>query len=239
MARYANYVFDLYGTLVDIRTDEEKPSLWRAAAGFFRGNGAAYDAEELRASYLRLCRAEQAKKDDPHYEIELRHVFRMLYEKKGVKADEGLVGETAVFFRSRSTEKLEEYPWVRPVFSLIRSEGAGIYLLSNAQACFTLPELKKLGLLNEFDGMVLSSDAGVRKPDVRIMKKLLDSYGLSVGECLMTGNDQRADMGAAEAVSMDCLFIKTETSGRYDPKLRVSRELLDGDFSRLPGLMGL
>ena len=25
---YQNYIFDLYGTLVDIRTNERKPSLW-------------------------------------------------------------------------------------------------------------------------------------------------------------------------------------------------------------------
>ena len=31
---YKNYFFDLYGTLVDIRTDEQEPSLWRDLAEF-------------------------------------------------------------------------------------------------------------------------------------------------------------------------------------------------------------
>lgn len=35
---YKNYFFDLYGTLVDIRTDERKPSLWRGAAEFIIKN---------------------------------------------------------------------------------------------------------------------------------------------------------------------------------------------------------
>ena len=29
---YRNYIFDLYGTLVDIHTDESKPSFWKALA---------------------------------------------------------------------------------------------------------------------------------------------------------------------------------------------------------------
>ena len=34
-----NYIFDLYGTLVDIWTDEERELLWRGVADFL-GDGA-------------------------------------------------------------------------------------------------------------------------------------------------------------------------------------------------------
>ena len=30
--KYENYIFDLYGTLVDIHTDEEKTELWEKLA---------------------------------------------------------------------------------------------------------------------------------------------------------------------------------------------------------------
>ena len=32
---YETCIFDLYGTLVDIRTDEEKPGLWEKLALFY------------------------------------------------------------------------------------------------------------------------------------------------------------------------------------------------------------
>ena len=32
---YENYVFDLYGTLVDIHTDEEAPAVWERLAYFY------------------------------------------------------------------------------------------------------------------------------------------------------------------------------------------------------------
>ena len=239
MKGFRNYIFDLYGTLFDISTDESGRRLWRLSALYYSEHGAGYAAEELRRRYLELCAEEQGRSPDPLYELELRDVFRRLYIEKGTAPDDRLIADTAVFFRLTSTKKLRLYPWVKPVFGRIREAGARIFLLSNAQACFTEPELIAMGIGDAFDGIVLSSDAGVRKPDPRIMETLLDRFGLSADESIMIGNDQRADMGTARAVGMEGLFIRTATSGEYDPELAVGRELLDGAYHRLPVLMGL
>jgi putative hydrolase of the HAD superfamily len=236
---YRNYVFDLYGTLADIRTNEASPRLWRLVALWFSAHGAKYSAGELKKAYLSACAREQQKNPEPLYEIELRTVFRELFLQKGAEPDDRLVSEAALFFRLSSTEKLRLYPWVKPVLAALRESGAGIYLLSNAQACFTVPELAALGLNSAFDGVVLSSDAGIKKPHPEIMKLLIDRYSLDPRDCLMTGNDQRADIALAKDFQMDQLYIRTETSGEYDPCLRAKFELLDGDFSRLPVLLGL
>ena len=236
---YRNYIFDLYGTLADIRTNEASPRLWRLAALYFGAHGAAYSAKELKRAYLSLCAREQQKSAEPLYEIELREVFRGLYRLKGVDPREGLVSDTALFFRLTSTEKLKLYPWVKPTLAALRESGAGVYLLSNAQACFTLPELTALGLDGAFDGVVLSSEAGVKKPHPEIMRRLLEKYGLDPQESLMTGNDQSADIAVAKAFGMDSLYLRTETSGGYDPLLRANYEILDGDLSRLPRILGI
>ena len=236
---YKNYIFDLYGTLADIRTDEKSPTLWKKAALYYTENGAPYEAAELRREYLRLCRAEQGRHRAPLYEIELRKVFRALYAAKGVTPDRRRVEETAVFFRLVSLRKLQRYPWVAPVFSALRERGARLFLLSNAQSCFTVPELRALGLLDAFDGIVISSDAHIKKPSPKIMRKLLTRYDLAVGESLMIGNEQGCDVAVAHAVGMDALYLQTETSGVYDPALKAEYELLDGDFSRLPSLLGI
>ena len=239
MARYRNYIFDLYGTLADILTDESSPRLWRLAAMYYGEHGAAYSGPELRAAYLRLCGSEQAKSPDPLHEIELRRVFDLLYREKGAEPDARLVDETAVFFRLTSTKKLRLYPWVNKLLPTIRDRGSHVYLLSNAQACFTQPELKRLGLDNAFDAVVLSSDAGVKKPSPRIMRALIEASGLDPAESIMVGNDQRSDIAVARAFDMDSLYIRTETSGPYDEALKAKYELTDGDFSKLPGLLGI
>ena len=52
---YETCIFDLYGTLVDIRTDEEKEELWERLALFYAYYGARYSPDELRCSYKRLA----------------------------------------------------------------------------------------------------------------------------------------------------------------------------------------
>ncbi len=239
MARYLNCIFDLYGTLADIRTDERSQKLWRLAALYYSEHGAGYQPTELKKAYLRLCKCAQEREADPLFEIELREVFSSLYFEKGIIPDGRLVAETAVFFRLSSLKKLKLYPWVKPVFKALRESGCGIYLLSNAQACFTEPELRALGIENDFDDTLLSSDAGVRKPSPAIMRRLLEENGLEAGSCVMVGNDRRADIALANAFGMDSVYIKTETSVEEEPLERASYELLDGDFARLPELLGI
>ncbi len=239
MAEFRSYLFDLYGTLADIRTDEKSRLLWEKTALFYGETGAPYEPRELRARYLALCRAEQERHRDPLYEIELRKVFRALYEEKGRSPSPREADAAALFFRVTSTKKLRLYPWVLPVLRQIRAEGAKAYLLSNAQSCFTRSELRLLGLDALLDGVVISSDAHIRKPSPRILQKLLRDYGVDPASALMTGNEQRSDVAAAHACGIPALYLQTETSAPYDPAFAAERELLDEDYARLPALLGL
>ena len=102
---YENYFFDLYGTLVDIRTDERKLSLWRGVAEFYSVCGAPYTPAEIHTRYLALCAEETELLAAAHpalgtegVEIELRNVFRRLFEEKGVPVSATQVEDTAVLF---------------------------------------------------------------------------------------------------------------------------------------------
>ena len=58
---YRNYIFDLYGTLVDIHTDEEKDELWTKMAELYGREGAAYTQEALKKAYRDGCRKEEER----------------------------------------------------------------------------------------------------------------------------------------------------------------------------------
>ena len=51
---YHNFIFDLYGTLVDIHTNENKTSLWKRLALFYSFQGASYTGRDLRNRYRQL-----------------------------------------------------------------------------------------------------------------------------------------------------------------------------------------
>lgn len=237
MKEHSDFIFDLYGTLADIRTDEASPALWRKAALYFGAHGAAYLPAELKERYLALCDAEQRKSPDPYYEIELSEVFASLYRDKGVEPDGRLVAETALFFRLASVKKLRLYPWTLPLIGRLRAAGKGIYLLSNAQSCFTLPELRALGLADAFDGIAISSDLGLKKPHPGIMRALLEENGLDPASCVMTGNDRTTDIAIAKAFGMDSVFIRTESSGGPVPGLEANIETDELSLKKDPALL--
>lgn len=54
MTGYRTCIFDLYGTLVDIHTDENAPQVWEALAAHYSARGAVYRPKELRLSLIHI-----------------------------------------------------------------------------------------------------------------------------------------------------------------------------------------
>lgn len=258
---YKAYIFDLYGTLVEIRTNENKPYLWTKMSELYASLGAAYGARDLKARFLALVMQEQAwgrgqtvsiqektggrdpvtaattGREDCLAEPDMRKVFRRLYLEKGVSCDGRKAQMTALFFRTLSRQHLCVYDGVREILQELARRGKKRYLLSNAQSDFTRPELEMTGLSECFDGILLSSEEGCRKPSPVFFQRLLKRYGLHPAECLMVGNDETADIGGAWQVGMDSLYIHTATSpvcqGRYNPTYRV----MDGDWRKVAAIL--
>ncbi len=223
MKQYKAYIFDLYGTLVDIRTDESCASLWRELALFYGYQGASYEPEELKQRYEELVAIAEEKLSaldaetfpdavNPHIEIQIEPIFEALYEEKSVKPSEDLIKYTAQFFRASSTRFVRLYAGAKELLEGLRAAGKQVYLLSNAQRSFTLYELQALGIYECFDRVYISSDAGVKKPDPRFYEKLLRENGLDVADCLMIGNDLSCDVAGAKGVGMDSYYIHTAIS---------------------------
>ena len=58
---YKNYIFDLYGTLVDINTNEEKAYLWKKMAEFYGYYGAHYKPVELKKLIKKPAKMKRKK----------------------------------------------------------------------------------------------------------------------------------------------------------------------------------
>ena len=242
MRRYRAYLFDLYGTLVDIHTDETRPALWRAMAGWFAAEGAGYEPRALQEAYLRLCAAEEAAMKraapDIEAEIDISAVFTGLYAEKGVAAEEALIGRTAAAFRRLSTTHLRCYAGAEELLRALRRQGSLVILLSNAQRLFTAPELESLGLTELFDGIFLSSDYGCKKPDGRFFAAPMAQFGLKPSDCLMIGNDPVCDAWGASRAGMDCVYIRSALSPKPEGACPPCAARLKGmDLRRLGRLL--
>ena len=210
--RYTDLIFDLYGTLVDIHT-EENDAVWEKTALYFGYYGASFTAGSLKAAFESELKKRQAKAGQSYEcfpDIPFHQVMADLFRRNGVVENADSLGiQAAQLFRISSTEYIRLYPGVLEALAALRSKGYRLWLLSNAQEMFTRYELNHLGLTDSFDGIYLSSCFGCRKPDKRFFRALLETQKLDPGNCLMIGNDRETDIAGAKAAGIDTFYMHT------------------------------
>lgn len=210
--KYTDLIFDLYGTLVDIHTEEDE-TVWEKTAIYFGFYGAHYSGEALKQAFGTAMEEREAKAGQSYEcfpDIPFEEVMAELFRAKGVEDNADTLGiQAAQLFRISSMEYIRLYPNVLEALGELRKRGYRLWLLSNAQKIFTAYELRHLGLGEQLDGIYLSSDYGCRKPDVRFYRALLEEQRLDPGKCLMIGNDRQTDIAGAKAAGMATLYMHT------------------------------
>ncbi len=242
MSRWHDCIFDLYGTLVDIRTDEQSPRLWEEMARWYGAQDAEYTPEALRDGYFDLIhQLEQAPgrpgdAHEAHPEIQIEKVFLGLFQDKGVRADMALAVRTGEYFRKCSLDYIRLYEGAEELLKALRASGRRVWLLSNAQRIFTMYELRSLGLEQYFDAIYLSSDYGVKKPDRRFFQLLLHQQGIRPEDAVMVGNDGVCDIRGAQAVGLSTVYIRSNISPR-EPLPQADYVLEHMDLARVQKIL--
>ena len=93
---------------------------------------------------------------------------------------------------------LEALDYLRPRYSL--------YILSNGFTELQTRKMQSAGILGYFDGIVLSEDVGINKPDRRLFDHALGVAGATIREVLMIGDDFAVDIEGAHAAGWDQMF---------------------------------
>lgn len=213
-----NYIFDVYGTLIDIHTDEDKKELWEKMARFYSYKEALYEPFELKECYehyvdeeCSLVAGNIARNRYPEPQVE--RVFARLFAEKGVEVSDEIAAVTAQFFRALSMEYIRLYYGVKPLLERLRAEGKRLFILSNAQQVFTEYELKYLGIYDMFDAVYLSSDSGTKKPDRGFFRQLLKDHELEPEHTMMIGNSAHDDIIPARALGLATCYIRSNLTG--------------------------
>jgi putative hydrolase of the HAD superfamily len=205
-------LFDLYGTLVDIEVQEDSPTLWRSLAQWVTANlDRPVSGNELHRDYVRICQDKVRVRGEGFI---LPEVFQELL---GDKASERQVRSFASEFRRLSTKKLELRPYTIPLLTTLRAEKYRLALVSNTESIVTYYDLDHYALRPMFDAVILSSDAGVAKPDPEILRKALSSISATASDTVFVGDNFWTDAAAATALGMPCVLLAD------DPE-RVSAE---------------
>lgn len=235
---YNNYIFDLYGTLVDIHTNENSKTLWDKLALFYSFNGAYYNGKDLKNSYRRKVKEKQlAIKNTKYPDFPIEGVFKSLFEDKEIHVSDETIKTVAQMFRALSIKYIKLYDGALELLDTLKAREKKIYLLSNAQRIFTLYEMRLLGIYNYFDGTYFSSDHCVCKPDGSFYYKILKEFKLDINKSIMIGNDFIADIEGADNVGLDSLYIESNLSPKVTRNLQSKYNILDGDVNKISKLI--
>lgn len=242
--RYETYIFDLYGTLVDIHTEEETEAVWEKLALFYGYYDALYEPKELQQAFRSLIagreaemrkemQSPQSREADTHEafpEVEIEEIFLELFQRKGVEADLTLAVHAGQFFRILTTEYIRLYDGAKELLAALKEAGGKLYLLSNAQRIFTEYELHTLGIASYFDDIFISSSCGVKKPDERFFCMLLDKHHIDVSKAIMIGNDMNSDICGAKQVGLSSFYIHSNISPELEGEPEADEVLLHMDM---------
>lgn len=225
--KYKNLIFDLYGTLLDIHT-EENDHVWEKTALYFGFYGAHYTGAALKQAFHTAIAAREAAAGQSYEcfpDIPFEQVMAQLFRDGGITQNADALGvHAAQLFRILSIDYIKLYPHVLEALALLRKKGCRLWLLSNAQHVFTAYELQHLGLGTQLDGIYISSNYGCRKPDLRFYQALLAEQQLDPASCLMIGNDRQTDIAGAQGAGLATLYMHTNLTppdqAEADPVLR-------------------
>jgi len=208
---YSTIFFDLYGTLIDLHTDEQADGAWTALRDALHAHGAEYTSlAELRRAFAdEQAALEMRESARPDHELDLAPVYRNLFALKGIGATDEMVAQAAWAFRDGSTDYIRLYDGAIGLLDALRASGRRTVLLSNAQKLYTMPELEKFGLVPHLDTIFISSQAGWKKPSENFYRLALETTGADPAHTLMVGNDPQADIEGARRVGMDAAYLHT------------------------------
>lgn len=200
-------IFDLYGTLIDIRTDEDDFYTYDTVSKWLQYKGVKIDPEVLRSEYHSKIADRMAVSKEQYPEVRVEEIFAEICSENAIwKSDTTYLGiETSKVFRSASLRRMR--PFEESLKLLQRYKGIPKCLVSNGQRVFSEKELRFLGLYEYFDHVIFSSDVRYKKPDHRIFKIALDRLKLKPDEVLSIGDTMENDVITPREIGMEAMHV--------------------------------
>lgn len=201
MCDIKSVLFDIYGTLINIRTNEHKEEVFDAVSRFLGYRRVFLSGRELKELYFSELNQQFAQSRERHPEVDVILAFERVLRGYGWTGDRYLALITSQLYRSLTRERLTLYDdtfWTLNEFRKRFRLG----IVTDAQRAFCKPELRALRIEEFFDTIVISSDYGFRKPDPRLFHIALAAMNAKGAETAYIGNSWETDLLGAKGAGL-------------------------------------
>ena len=231
-------IFDVNGTLIDIRTNEWHDEVYRVISNLLSYQGIMLKREMVKSLYFQIMKEQRAAYGELHPEFDAIYIFRQI-----------IVQHATFFMLSLPTEKLEQLPRLLAeihraasrlrlqtypdVIEVIRQlhENYRLAIITDSQIAYAIPELNAVGLSGYFNPVIISEHFGYRKPDPRLFLAALTDMALNASEVVYVGNDMYRDVYGAQSMGIKTVFFKSNQGAQE--KEGVKADYIIYNFSEL------
>ena len=232
-------IFDLGSTL--IRFEGDWPILLQESLNLLcdqlQEDGLVFNRSEFALAFEGAREAYDLQRQSDHVERSTALLVQDVLTTFGHKNIAPDVLERGLkCFYSVSETHWQPMPELHAVLDELRREGRMLGLISNAADVDNVQRLiDKVEIRAYFDPIIISAAIGIRKPDPRPFKMVLDQWQVSPDAVVMIGDRLDADILGAQGVGMHQIWLKpaaeVSTAMHLSPE-KVAERLVD-----IPGLI--
>jgi putative hydrolase of the HAD superfamily len=209
-------LFDLYGTLIDIETNESMDEIYRAIAHYLTYHGVYLHRADIRERYYQIMKQQREASGEEYAEIDVEAIWNEFLLQEGIKfgPTRGQLAKVlAQVYRAISRNRLQLYPDVKEVLNTLQTSYR-LGLVTDAQSCYAIPEIRAVGLDGYFNPIIISSRYGFRKPDSRLFRKAIENMRLEPSEVICVGNDMFRDTYGASLLGIKTIFVDSNQGAK-------------------------
>ena len=200
-----NFLFDLDQTLLDFHASE-----YRALGIVLRANGLSFSDKIYQAfkAYNKSLWLELEKGNISRAELFTKRFLDVFSRCEGDASGLDPLEVNDEFIRTMSVNGVLMDGALEFVRKLRKNiPDARIYIASNGATVNAKGRIASTGLDRYIDGLFISEDMGVTKPDPAFFEICLDRIGEPGSSCIMIGDSLSSDMLGAKNASLDSVWF--------------------------------
>ena len=211
MHRVTIVSFDVFGTLIDIVEEKDRPEAYTALSRWFGYHGVRLEGIALQQQLQARSRQQLSGNPQPHPDVDIQLILADSVAALAPAAPLGpdLLAEACHVLRTLTTVSLAAVPGAADVLQALAPQFR-LGICSNTQRAYTIGELRGFDLLNPFEHVVISSDVKACKPNPIIFKELIRQFQVPAEQIVHVGDRLLDDVAGAAALGMRTIWIQRD-----------------------------